>query len=185
MDMPALQYCASIQDDGSALALIPDSKYGYRAEENRFGVTLINTSVNPDPYPERGIHNISIALAVSRDDPKALEETATEFNHAVYFLSDNAHPGVLPVVNSFLRSESNSAVISAVIPTEEKNVFHVRYYEPSGNADRLTLNLDTEPAGAVCMDLNGREIPSDVEICGKKVTVSVGAGCIGELKITL
>lgn len=183
MDMPGLQYCAAIGDDGAALALIPDSKYGYRASEDRFSVTLINTSTAPDPYPERGIHTINIALAISADCPKLLEETATQFNHTPYYLSNNAHKGSLPSEMSFLALEAKTSVLSAVLPTPESDVIHVRLYETCGKDDKVVLKLAKAPANVVSVDLSGRTVPSDAAIVGNTISASVKANTIAELQI--
>ena len=183
-DMPGLQYCAAIPGDGSALAMIPDSKYGYRAEEDCLSITLINTSRNPDPFPDRGEHVINIALAIGKDDPKALEDTASCYNRPVYFLSANSHPGTLPTEGSLLGFEARSTVLSAIVPTETEGEYHVRYYETCGREDKLVLTLRKAPAGVASVDLNGREIPSDVTVDGSTVTVSVKPNTLGQIKVT-
>lgn len=182
-DMPGLQFCAAIRDDGTALAMIPDSKYGYRTAADNFSVTLINTSNSPDPYPDRGIHVINIALAISKDCPKLLEDTANTFTHAPYFMSNNAHKGTLPKEMSFLELEANSTVLSGVMPSEDPNVITARFYENCGCDDKITLKLAKTPTAAVSVDLNGKEIASDVTVDGNNVTVSVKANCLGAVKI--
>ena len=183
MDMPGLQYCAAIRDDGSALALIPDSKYGYRAGEDHCAVSLINTSTNPDPYPDRGQHVINIALAISQDDAKLLEDTASSFNHCAYFMSTNAHGGTLPTDMSFLEFSAESSVASAVLPTTQPGTIHVRFYEICGRDDTVVLKLAKAPVRAVSVDLSGNELPSDIIISGNEVRVSIKANCIGEVKL--
>ena len=183
MDMPGLQYCAAIRDDGSALALIPDSKYGYRAGEDHCAVSLINTSTNPDPYPDRGQHVINIALAISQDDAKLLEDTASSFNHCAYFMSTNAHGGTLPTDMSFLEFSAESCVASAVLPTTQPGTIHVRFYEICGRDDTVVLKLAKAPVRAVSVDLSGNELPSDIIISGNEVRVSIKANCIGEIKL--
>ena len=183
MDMPGLQYCAAICQDGNALALIPDSKYGYRAGEDHCAVTLINTSTQPDPYPDRGQHFINIAVAIGPDNAKALEETANHFNHSPYFLSNNAHAGTLPTQQSFLEFHAGSSVLSAVVPTTDEDTIHVRFYETYGTADTVVLKLAKAPAGAVSIDLHGNPVASDVTVNGNEVRVSLDANCIGTVAI--
>ncbi len=180
-DIPGLRYCAAIREDGSALALIPDSKYGYRATEDALSLSLINTSNNPDPFPDRGLHMINVALAIGTDDAKALEDTAFSFNHPAHFLSDSAHPGELPMEQSFLRLEAASTVLSAVLPGPDG--IQVRFYENGGQDDPIALHLHQTPVSAVSVDLEGREVPSDVRICGSTVLVTAKSHSIGQLKI--
>ncbi len=187
-DMPGLQFCAALKEDGSALALIPDSKYGYRAMKDSLAVSLINTANYPDPYPDRGLHVINIALAISADSPKELEETANYYNHSMYFLSDNAHKGTLPLDMSFMEFESKTSVLSAVLPVEAiaegTKTMHMRFYEMSGKEDTITLKFQKMPLEAVRVDLNGRKVESDIQINAKEVTVLVKPYSIGEVQVT-
>lgn len=183
-DIPCLQFCAAIRENGSALALIPDSKYGYRATEDALSVSLINTSNYPDPFPDRGLHTVNIALALGQDDPKALEDTAFFYNHPAYFLSNNSHPGTLPLEQSFARLEAASTVLSAVLPTEDPRVIHIRFQENGGSDDPIVLHFSKAPSSAVSVDLNGREVASDVRIQGNCAAVTARASSLGELRIT-
>ena len=182
-DMPGLQYCAAIPGDGTALALVTDSKYGYRANDDHFGVSLINTSTNPDPYPDRGQHVVNIALAISRDDARILEDTAREFNHCTHAISNNSHPGTLPMDLSFLEFQAESAVVSSILPTEKDGTIRVRFFETCGKDDTVVLKLAKAPVCAVSVDLFGKEVPSDVTVCGSEVRLSVKANCIGEVEL--
>ena len=184
MDMPCLQFCAAIRDNGSALALIPDSKYGYRADGKNLAVSLINTSNNPDPFPDRGLHTINIAVAVSKDDARVLEDTATGLNHPTYFMSNNSHSGTLPMEQSYMDFSAASTILSAVVPTEDANTIHVRYYENGGKADTLTLQLHKNPVSAVSTDLNGNVLPSDLALSGNTVTLTVKPNSIGQIQVT-
>ena len=183
-DIPCVRWCAAIRDSGSALAMIPDSKYGYRATEDTLAVSLINTACYPDPFPDRGLHTVNIALALGRADAKAWTETAEYFNHPAYFLSNSSHPGMMPLERSFLRLEAASTVISAVLPTDEAGVVRIRFRETAGRDDRITLHFAETPAGAVQTDLTGREVPSDLHICGSTITLTARAQDLGELRVT-
>jgi alpha-mannosidase len=182
MDMPCLQFCAAIREGGSALAMIPDSKYGYRATENNLAVSLINTSNNPDPFPDRGLHTINIALVPGRDDAKMLEDTASALNHPTYFLSNNSHPGSLPMERSFLNFTASSTVLSAVLP--EENGMTLRWYENGGKEDKLTFRFSKPVASATTTDLNGHEVPSDAAVNGCEVTLTAKTNALGQMTVT-
>ena len=183
-DIPCLRYCAAVRGDGSVLALMPDSKYGYRATEDALSVTLINTSNYPDPFPDRGLHTVNIALVIGWEDEKELEDTASYFNHPAYFCSNYAHPGELPMADSFLTFDAGSTVLSAVLPAGGDNGILVRYYEAAGREDTVTLRFGRTPASVTAEDLTGGEVDSDAVVDGDTVTVTAGAHCIGQLRIT-
>ena len=183
-DIPCLRYCAAVQEDGSVLAMMPDSKYGYRATEDALSLSLINTSSNPDPFPDRGLHTVNLALVIGRDDPKELEDTAGFLNHPAYFCSNNAHSGTLPMTDSFLELDGSSTVLSAVLPTKEADTICLRYYETAGRDDSISLHFGKTPVRAVSTDLMGCEVDSDVSIDGKTVSVTAKAHSIGQLLVT-
>ena len=182
-DIPCLRFCAAVCGDGSALAVIPDSKYGFRATADTLSVSLINTSNYPDPFPDRGLHTVNIALAIGRDDPQQLEHTAFYFNHPAHFLSDSAHPGTLPMEHSFLELEAASTVLSAVLPSSDGSL-RIRYYETAGREDLLRLRFADVPTGAVSVDLRGSELDSDAALSGRELTVTAQPYSIGELRVT-
>ena len=182
MDMPCLQFCAAVRGNGSVLAMIPDSKYGYRATENNLAVSLINTSNNPDPFPDRGLHTINIALAPARENAKVLEDTATAINHPTYFLSNNSHPGTLPMDHSFLDFRAESTVLSAVLP--EEGGMTLRWYENGGKEDKLTFRFSKPAASVITTDLNGHEVPSDAAVKGCEVTLTAKPSSLGQMTVT-
>jgi len=183
-DLPGLRYGAAVRNDGTALALIPDSKYGYRACEDSLAVSLINTANYPDPYPDRGQHVINIALAITDACPKMLEDTAGIFTHPPYFLSNNSHKGTLPAQMSFLELEAETTVLSAVLPTEDSNVIHVRFYETCGCDDRVVLKFSKALSNVVSVDLSGAEAAPEAAIIDNEVHVPIEANHLGEVKVT-
>ena len=71
----------ALRMDGSSAILVSDSKYGYRGQKESLNLTLINSSVSPDPYPERGIHTITLWVGAASGDAKEAEDIATGCNH--------------------------------------------------------------------------------------------------------
>ena len=182
-DIPALRYCAALRGD-KALALIPDSKYGYRAEKDALSLSLINTSNNPDPFPDRGLHTVNIALAVTASEPVTLARTAEKYDRPIYAFSAGAHKGVLPMHQSFLELEGKSTVLTAVLPQED-GTLRLRLCELEGKDDSVTLRFAGEITCARSTDLMGNEVPSDIRLSGNEVTLTAKKSSLTELRITL
>ena len=182
-DIPALRYCAALRGD-KALALIPDSKYGYRAEKDALSLSLINTSNNPDPFPDRGLHTVNIALAVTASEPVTLARTAEKYDRPIYAFSAGAHKGVLPMHQSFLELEGKSTVLTAALPQED-GTLRLRLCELEGKDDSVTLRFAGEIPCARSTDLMGNEVPSDIRLSGNEVTLTVKKNSLTELRITL
>jgi alpha-mannosidase len=153
-DVPALQYTAAA-GGGEAVALVTDSKYGYRGCEGTLSATLINTASSPDPYPERGEHAIKLWVVLEEADPKALSETAGDLCRAMSVVSGDSHPGTLPPAKELLRLDSGSTVLSSTGLSSDGALL-VRVYETAGKKDSVTLTAPSAIKSAGLVDLDGK-----------------------------
>jgi len=150
-DMPALSYLTVEGETDSVVALMTDTKYGYRLWEDTASVTLIRSAYNPDPYPERGIHNIRIGVAVgSASDVKT---KSSAFNHPVAFTPAKAGTGRLPLSGSMLSVEGN-VQISCVKNAEDGQGTAVRLYNVNGQDAEAALRFCRPVVRAVMTDSN-------------------------------
>jgi alpha-mannosidase len=152
-DIPALQYTAALSG-GEAVALVTDSKYGYRGCEGILSATLINTTSSPDPYPERGEHAIKLWVALEKAEPKVLSETAGDLCRAMSVISGSSHPGKLPPARELLRLDASSTVVSSTC-LAAGGALLVRVYETAGKKDSVTLTVPSAIRTAELVDLNG------------------------------
>ncbi|MDR1024769.1 MAG: hypothetical protein LBL56_03510 [Treponema sp.] len=181
-DIPGLQYTAAVKD-GEALALVTDSKYGYRGCEGVLSATLINTASNPDPYPERGEHAIKLWVALETAEPKTLSEAAEDLCRGMCVISGGRHPGKLPPAQELLRLDAASTVLSSTGLSAEGALL-VRVYETSGKKDSVTLTAPSTIRSAELVDLDGKVI-RPLEPRGNAVCFEIAAWKIGAVKIVL
>ncbi|MBS6194296.1 MAG: hypothetical protein KH828_01765 [Clostridiales bacterium] len=147
-DVPGLQYGMAVNDEGSSALLVSDSKYGYRGTPDGLALTLINSATSPDPYPERGIHQIVLWLGINSSDAKEAEEKAMDLNHKFFYQPSNSHPGTLPMEDSLLEMKSDNAVVTAIMPSVNGKVI-VRGYETAGEKGEVTIVRDGETSVTV------------------------------------
>lgn len=152
-DKPGLSFAASILDD-RALFLSSDCKYGYRCDKGSLSLTLINTARYPDPYPERGIHTITLWVGVEEKGRKALKESVRTLNHPLTVCSTGIHPGTLAPYGQLMNVESHTSIVSSVVPEGRKTV--MRFYELEGKTDHIVVRAGT-PKKAVLTNLSGEE----------------------------
>ena len=183
-DVPGLQYGLARREADPCAILVSDSKYGYRAAKRQLGLTLINSSTSPDPYPERGIHSITLWLGACGADPKEAEHLATACNHGLFCQPSNAHHGTLPMESSLLGAEAAHGVISAVLPGEDGKIL-VRAYGTAGEKEDVTLRFAADVAQARAVNLFGREQDGEVRVSGNQVTFAVGPYALAEVEVTL
>lgn len=171
-DVPGLQYGMARREGGSCAILASDSKYGYRAEEGKLALTLINSSTYPDPYPERGIHRIALWFGVCGGGALEAEQMATACNHALFYQPSNSHHGTLPMEDSLFRANAKHTVISAVLPGQDGSVL-VRAYETAGEKESVSLEFGADVAGARLVNLLGKEVEGQAEVSGRRVAFAV------------
>jgi alpha-mannosidase len=173
MDVPGLQYGAAINPEAArAVFLASDSKYGYRGSEEGLSCTLINATTNPDPYPERGIHNIVLHVGVEENQPNTVHNLAFNLNHPFLYQSGGIHTGSLPLADQLLSIEAGTGVVSGIYRLEGSLV--VRISEICGQDTTVSLALTKEAFKAELIDVNATVI-RELKSSEKNVTVPVSA----------
>ena len=184
-DVPGLQYGLALgRSEENCAILVSDSKYGYRGAENTLALKLINSAVNPDPYPERGIHNITLWLGACPGDAKKAEELAMTCNHPLFYQPSNCHTGSLPMESSLLKVESETAVVSAVVPGEDGSIL-VRVYENAGREGQAVLTFAGPVSEAEAVTLSGECLPDQAQARGNQVVLKVEPCAIAAVRVRL
>ena len=169
-DIPALTYTAALGDD-SPVYVMTDSKYGYRAFEDTIISTLINTAHNPDHDPERGRHELSLAVGIGTPCPRGMADISERYNHPLRYVPTNPHKGSLKPTGSLLEADTNSARITSITLTGSGNLL-IRLNELAGKTAKVTLKLNGSISSAREVDLLGNRI-GDVEINGNTLSLEV------------
>ncbi|MBR6426661.1 MAG: hypothetical protein IKS28_02425, partial [Clostridia bacterium] len=145
-DVPCLSCMGIGGKTQHIISLITDSKYGYRCSGNTGSVTLLRSSYDPDPYPENGIHNFTIAVAASAKH--ALPYVSRRFCHPVLYIPAVRHEGgELPLCGSAL-NVTGDVMVSSLKHAENGKGYAVRVYNlnESGQACRVTMRGDIKRA---------------------------------------
>ena len=180
MDVPALTgACANV--GGVTAALITDCKYGFRLADDTLSVTLINTSCDPDLYPERGIHEIKLFVAVTEANATNLKRTAETLIRPLNAVPTAAHQGSLPSRQSMLGFEAEHCVLTSVQIADD-GALAVRLYEAEGKPETVIVCPPFEPARAALTDIDGNVV-GEAAVKDGKVVFDVGAYRIAQVRI--
>ena len=182
-DVPGIGGAAAPRGDGTALALVSDSKYGYRAEKGALSLTLINSAANPDPYPERGIHHITLWMGAVGDDAQSLLRLTDEMNHRFFYQPSNVHAGALPPSGGLAECVSGSVAVTAVQIKDD--ALAIRGYETSGADGAAVIRLCAPVKEAWLTDLSESGMKAPASVDGAAVTIPVKASAIFEVRIVL
>ena len=171
-DVPALSFLSIPDSEGNGLGVVTDTKYGYRFWENNGSVTLIRSSYDPDPYPDRGIHNIRIGIMVGKTDD--MKHQADVFNHPLPFTPATYHEGILPLEQKVISVEGDVRV-SCVKNSENGKGTAIRLYDATKKAQKATIKLLKPATKAYITDSNETKILSELNIVDGVVEVTVDA----------
>ncbi len=192
MDMPAQSYaCAA---GNGALMLLAEAKHGFRGCAEGLSLTLIRSSVDPDPWPEVGEHAIRMALALPVGEGDAAcgagiwcegadaLRLSQAFHHPLQSFSVGFHDGVLPGNGALLRL-TGEVVLSAVKLAEDGDGIIVRWYEPGGCEVEAALSFLAAPESAQRVNLLEQPVDGDVRLEGNTVRFTCRPHGIGSLRV--
>lgn len=181
LDLPCLRYGAAKFTDGRVLALVSDCKYGFRLSRGDLFVTLIHTAKNPDPYPERGVHEIALYILPSEANATVLAKETDVCLHPLQHVTNSAHAGSRPTTGSLLSTEGKSAVFTGVALRD--GCLAVRMYESAGESCPVTITLRKDVRDSYCTDLLGNKLDVPVTCDGNQVSMTLQPYMQAELRM--
>lgn len=159
LDLPACTFAASQPDSAAnAMMLWTDSRHGFRGFENSLGVSLIRSSYDPDPQPEKGDTPFILKLAPADGGTAgSLCRQAEGYGNPLQIVAGTAHPGFLPPSNSLIRVEGENAVVDSVKLAEDSDDLILRLHETEGHCGTAAISIGYPIGRAALTDLLERE----------------------------
>ena len=202
-DVPATSFAALLPQRASdpVVQITTDSKQSFRFVDDSLSVTLLRSSVDPDPSPEVGRHEFSLTLTIlppeASAQPGLCQREALEVRHPVQALSVPAGSVAEPM--SFLKVDGEGVSVDAVKPAEEPGWnpgvvsgkrFVVRFHETEGKATTVRFSLPRSTggpvlAGAKTLDLHERNAGPSFPAHDGVVTVPLAAHRLATVELEL
>lgn len=131
------QRWVDLSEAGYGVSLLNDARYGFDVKENVLRLTLLRSTIFPDPEADRGTHEFTYALLPHDGD----WTTAETVRHA-WELNVPAQAVIgcraAEPAHSFLTLDG-PAILEALKPAENGHGLIVRLYEPHGSRGEVTL----------------------------------------------
>jgi alpha-mannosidase len=146
-EVPAQRW-ADISEGKHGLSLLNDCKYGYDAKGNVLRLSLLRSPAWPDPHADEGVHDFTYSLYPHAGDWKQAFtiRLGYEQNYKLLPLPTERHEGALPPSYSFVRTDSDNVIVTALKKAEDDNALVLHFYEWAGKSGDVALHL---PPGAV------------------------------------
>lgn len=178
-DMAKFEICAHKYVDLSqgdyGVALLNDSKYGYKVLGNVIDLNLLRSSKYPGENADIGYHEFTYSLYPHMGDHIAgrVSRAGYELNVPLGVVNADSHQGVIEDNKSFISVDSANIIVEAVKKAEDSNDIIVRLFECSGAGAKTNIHFDFNVKSVQLVDLmeeNGQELTIDknsVEVCFK------------------
>ena len=154
------QRWADLSDAKHGFSLLNDSKYGYDVKGNVLRLSLLRSPEWPDPHADEGQHEFTYSLYPHggnwRDALTVLR--GYELNYKLIARPSQRHGGTLPGEHSFVRTEADNVVLTALKKSEDDDSLVLRFYEWAGREADVTLRLPVGAQSASETDLMERSI---------------------------
>ena len=173
IDMPTIGYLAAVDQTpaNGGWMMTTGSKYGVRGTDNRMNITLIRSSIDPDPLPESGEFRFHIALnPMDCFNAVNLQQADYAINNPLLSMVSNAHKGSLPTEASFLSVDAGSCVLqSAKMDEETGKAMVLRLSEVMGADAECVITLRHTPKEACFVNFCEQELPGAVAVDGNQI----------------
>ncbi|WP_019010889.1 alpha-mannosidase [Deinococcus aquatilis] len=128
-------------ESGSGLSLLTDSKYGYSAQGNVLGLSLLRSPIAPDPTADEGQHDFTYSLYPHAGDWRnGTVAEAHDLNAPLLAYRSTARGTTLPESARLLHLQGGPGLrLSALKLAEDHDALIVRLYETHGTRGQATL----------------------------------------------
>lgn len=131
---------ADLSERGYGVSLLNDSKYGYDIKDNIMRLSLIKSSILPDPTQDQGNHTFTYSLLPHEGDwyDGQVTVAAWDLNNPLLAVAGESE---LSEQNLFIFNQHNVKV-DAVKKAEESEGVILRFHEYSGQSNSLIIRSD-------------------------------------------
>ncbi|MDD6878996.1 MAG: glycoside hydrolase family 38 C-terminal domain-containing protein, partial [bacterium] len=164
-DVPALTYIGLCGESEHKIAVMCDSKYGYRVTDEMAALTLMHTATNPDPCSDSGEQFLTIGIAAA--GLSEMKEISDKFNHPMPHIASIRHEGTLPLEGTPI-SVSGDIKVSAVKVSEDGEGTAIRVYDDLGSDKKVVLAVSGGIESAYYADTCENKL-ADIPVSGGKV----------------
>jgi alpha-mannosidase len=179
IDQPANSWVLGVprKSGRKALMLIADQSHGFRCTGNAVSLSLLRSSIDPDPHPELGMHRFGFSVSLADCATSAAPVSAgRERAHPLFVVSGTAHAGSLPLTQGFLSMEGPASFSALKMPEEKPTgCLLVRLYDTDGKKGQTALRFFCAPSRAWLVDVNENrlEAQGSLMLSGDTVRVDI------------
>jgi alpha-mannosidase len=180
-EMPAHRW-VDLSEPNFGVSLLNDGKYGYSAQGNVLGISLLRSPIYPDPYADEGDHEFIYAIYPHPGDWRHGTVQVAEDLHRPLRVAAARHTTIHP---SLFRLKANVLKLACLKKAEDSDDVILRLYEPHGNRGHMTLETALPLHRVAIVNILEEETGELVVEEDRRITVSFTPFQVISLKLTL
>jgi alpha-mannosidase len=180
-EVPSQRWADLAEPGGAGVVLANSSKYGFSVEDSELRMTLLRASIDPDPLPDLGEHEIAWSLLPHGDGWTVGQSVRAgeRANVPLVVLGCGLHEGTLPGQASLVALEQANVRLAALKESQDGQALVLRLFEVEGTATEARIALSPllvgENARAEIVDTLERPAKGIAKIEGITLVVSMPA----------
>jgi alpha-mannosidase len=126
------------------VALLNDSKYGYKLKNNILDINLLRSTHWPDPVADIGEHEFIYSLFPHGGDHISGEvaQAGYELNIPLMSTIVKSHTGNIPSYFSLVQVKNNSIIIESIKKAQNNSDLIIRLYEANGKSEITDIKFN-------------------------------------------
>ena len=142
---------ADISDGGYGIALMNDCKYGYNCEDSTMTLTLLKSSVYPNPDADRGINKFTYSIVPHSGDYRAakIPQLAYSLNNPVKVINRKSKFPEKPIVSA----DKENIITEVLKKAEDRDTLIVRMYDCYNRMESVNVKFGFDVKEVYICDL--------------------------------
>ena len=137
---------ADLSEGDFGVSLLNDCKYGYDVHNNVLRLSLLRSSIDPDPHADEGEHDFTYSIFAHAGDWRtATVQQGYQLNVPCLAVPCDSSAGKLPPADSFASVDAGNVVIEWVKKHEDSKAIIVRLFEAYGQRGKVQLRFSQPP----------------------------------------
>lgn len=161
---------ADISDGGYGIALMNDCKYGYSCEDSTMTLTLLKSSVYPNPDADRGINKFTYSIVPHSGDYRAakIPQLAYSLNNPVKVINGKSKLSEQPIVSA----DKENIITEVLKKTEDRDTLTVRMYDCYNRMESVNVKFGFDVKEVYICDLMENRLQK-LDVANNNVTLTV------------
>ena len=173
-----------MSDNSYGISFLNDCKYGFSADENVVGLTLLKSAISPHPNADKGTHEFTYSLYPHSGGPMqgGTVRAAYNLNNKMLVKKLGKQNGSLKNEYSFIQCDCDNVILETVKKAEDGSGTILRLYDAGNMSKNVTLHFAEDITAAYECDMLENE-QSTIDVADNSLTFKVNNFEIKTIKV--